>query len=341
MLHFFSLRKELAELKQTIDDIDGKVANIWLFNCVLIASMAFLPYFLLGTRLAYTHHENLSPDELLKTAWRHWPMKFIVACVMILGWMYIVNPYGRGATTVQSYLTAERIVTANTLPIYIDAEDIAHTVAGFLGWYLHLLFYFFNKLYHNDVLGSRVYRFLFGKFLFTIGLALTFSSILENESKIALFLIGFFPLSAISIIKEYGLKATQGVNLKDASLSELPGISRWQILRLEEEGIDSISTLANYRRDTLNKRLPAVLKPFISLWVDVAQLYTIIGDERYAKVKPLCQTASEFVGRVDDDEFRGALGEREILNPAEIVRLLESTFGENLLSSGDGSGKSS
>ncbi len=58
------------------------------------------------------------------------------------------------------------------MPIFIATKSLAHTVAGVLGWYLYLLTYFFRKLYYNDVVSGRVYRFLFGKFLFTFGIAL-------------------------------------------------------------------------------------------------------------------------------------------------------------------------
>jgi hypothetical protein len=322
--HFFRKQKGLAQLDSTINKIDSRIDDIWSRNSAIIALMVFLPYLLLGSRLAFAEKVGLDPNQRMAAAKRHWAMKFVVACVMALGWLYVVNPSGRATTTIQEYLNAVDIFKGETLPIFIAAKDISHTAAGFLGWYLYLLLHFFRKLYHNDVVSARVYRFLFGKFLFTYGIALTFSAVLGDESKMALFLIGFFPLSAVSILKEYGMKATKGVEGK-SPLSGLPGTSLWHITRLEEEGVDSISTLATFDLDKVEV-LPRIMRPLVRYWMDVAQLHTILGEDRYGNVKVVCQTASEFVRRANEPDFQASLKANGVENPQEIYNLLLQAF---------------
>jgi hypothetical protein len=329
LIRFLKKQKELGALSKTMTKIDKTINYIWVRNSTIIALLSLLPYLLLGSRLAFDKRIRLKSSRLYKIAHHNIWMKFIVGCVIALGWMYVINPLGRGATTVKEFLIAGNIVATGTLPIYIAAEHISHTMAGFLGWYLHLLAYFFRKLYFNDVLSSRVYRFLFTKFLFIYGLALTLSPIMGSETKPALFLIGFFPLSVLSIIKEFGLKALQGVQTEQNSLSELPAISRWQILRLEEEGIESISTLAVYDRNRLKELLPELFGPLINLWIESAQLYTVLGHKRYQKVKKICQTAGEFIQKVDNPEFVDVLkSDYEIPDSTGIVYLMKETFGK-------------
>ena len=307
------------------NEISSQINKIWLRNSIVVSIMALLPYILLGFRLAFSKNTALTDDDRFKTSWQNLPMKLILACVMVIGWLYILNPSGRGATTLDEYFIMEGVVESRTVPIYIASKELSPVLAGFLGWYLYLLQYFFRKLYFNDVTGTRVYRFLFGKFLFTYGIALVSSGI-ELEMPIAMFLIGFFPLSALTIIKEYGLKAAKGLSEGNAPLSELPGISTWYILRLEEEGIDNITTLAGCDSQSLKKALPKIMIPFIEIWIDVAQLFTVIGGDRYQKVKPFCQTASEFKSKSVDPEFKLKLEKCGVENPREIIDILARTF---------------
>ena len=326
IINFFILQKKLKTLNRIILDIDRQVSKIWKRNSIIIILMVFLPYILLGFRLTYGSYVELSLDDRNKAARQNWVMKIVVACVIVFGWMYVLNPLGRGATTIEEYFIIARVNEVKTVPIYIAATNISHTIAGFLGWYLYLLLYFFAKLYQNDVKSGRVYRFLFGKFLFTYGIALTFTAVFGNETQPIMFLIGFFPLSAVSFVKEFFLNATKGIAEGKTGLSELPSISTWHILRLEEEGIDSIPTLACSKIDQLNNRLPNVMMPLVELWIDVAQLYTILGEERYKKIRSLCQTASEFMSIAKDPEFQTRLDENEVKNPQEVVNILNHTF---------------
>lgn len=323
--NFFKRKNGSKEFDETQKYIPKRIRKIWFRNSIVISIMALLPFILIGFRLAFNKDIAITDGDRFKISYQNWPMKLILACVMVLGWMYILNPSGRGATTFDEYFIMERVVESRTVPVYIASKEISPVLAGFLGWYLYLLQYFFRKLYFNDVTGTRVYRFLFGKFLFTYGIALVSSGI-ELEMPIAMFLIGFFPLSALTIIKEYGLKAAKGLGEGNAPLSELPGISTWYILRLEEEGVDDLTTLAGCDSNMLKKALPKIMIPYVDIWVDVAQLFAILGGDGYQKIKSFCRTASVFISNSDDPQFRLRLKEGGVENPQEIVDILKRTF---------------
>ena len=74
--------------------------------------------------------------------------------------------------------------------------------------------------------------------------------------------------------------------------------------------------------------MPDLFAPLINLWVGSAQLYTVLGHERYHKVKKICQTAEGFIQKADNPEFASALkNEYEVPDPKGIVYLLKKTFG--------------
>ena len=309
--------------------IDDRVDTVWQYNAYIVSLMVLLPYLLLGSRLATINKDKIgiTNAERFNKAWQRWFMKFLVACVITFGWLYVFNPLGRGGTTMKAYLIAENVITlADTLPIYVRPESISHTVAGFLGWYLYLLLYFFGKLYHDDVLSARVYRFLFGKFLFTYGAALILSSVTQDETKMALFLIGFFPLSAISILKEYGQKAGKGLVPGTSGLSQVLGISSNSVLRLEEEGIRDVETLASTKSAQLKKYLPEMMRNDLDEWIDKAQLCSVLGGATYENISPICITASEFKLKEKDTAIMDALKAKGVENPSEILRLLRRRF---------------
>jgi hypothetical protein len=201
-----------------------------------------------------------------------------------------------------------------------------------------LIGYFFNKLVHHDVTSSRVYNLLFKKFVITYGIALILpnSGLIDDQKTAAffMFLIGLFPLTAMSILIEAASKLTSGGQNVTGNLSLLPGISRWQILRLEEEGVDSMASLANIRPKTVKENLQMIEK-LTFFWMDIAQLYTIVGHDGYQKIKNHCLTASEFVRKIDDAEFVKTIHELEgVGDAAEIARLVSKTFADTLLLEG-------
>ena len=324
---YFTVQKSLNVAQPEVSDIQPVLDRIWARNATIVSIMTLLPFVLLGHRLAFHAQLTLTDKQRVSYASRNWGMKFLVAFVIGTGWMYVVNPLGRGTTTAQEFLISRNLLASSSVPIFISTKSVVHTVAGFLGWYLYLMTYFFRKLYYNDVVSGRVYRFLFGKFLFTFGIALVATSALGDQATIALFLIGYFPLEAFSLLKEYGVKATDSEGAKGSALANLPGISRWQILRLEEEGIDSLSALAVAVRGELETSLPLLWKPLIGMWMDISRLTTVVGHEAYENLKPICRTASDFVAHVDDDEFLTELKAAGINNVREITRLLSEEFG--------------
>ena len=79
-----------------------------------------------------------------------------------------------------------------------------------------------------------------------------------EKVSLVVFMLGFFPLIAFSFIKEQAAKLTNS-KIKGGDLSILPGISRWQILRLEEEGIDTMAELAAIDKLTIVGTIPQIL----------------------------------------------------------------------------------
>ncbi len=263
-----------------------------------------------------------------------WWLKLMVASAMAIGWMYILNPYGRGASTIQQLLIGLDVFRADTLPLYIKAVISSPVIAGFLGWYLHLLSYFFVKAINEDVISARVYSLLFRKFLFTYGVALILppiQSVGESQQlSLMVFFIGYFPLSALSLLKESAGKLAQGMQPEKGQLSELTGVSRWEITRLQEKGIDSIATLAYTPPDDIKTAIPA-MAPLVDFWIDIAQLYTLLGQDNYQKVKPLCMTASEFVIKARDGAFCDAVQAAGAGDAGEVARLLVRTFADRMI----------
>jgi hypothetical protein len=136
-------------------------------------------------------------------------------------------------------------------------------------------------------------------------------------------------MSAFSLLKDAGLKMMHGAQEEKGQLQELPGISRWQILRLEEEGINSMGTLAYCCHEDLRKTIPS-MSNLIDYWVDIARLYTVLGKENYQKIKKYCRTASEFIIQAKEQSFADALLAENIINTKETARILQRMFPDSL-----------
>jgi len=307
--------------------IERRVLALWRYNSALIAAMTLLPFLLLAVRLAYDPRLGLALGERARVAAGGWQRKLLLGFVIGLGWVYTVSPLGRGASIAYDYVVSGDAISMSTLPIYVDARDfLSPTVCGFLGWYLHLLGYFFRKSYLGDVISHQVYGLFFRKLLFVYGMALIVTSVAGDQAKVLTFLLGFFPLSAFSLLKQTGVKALESAGARDSSLLDLPLISRWEALRLEEEGVETVPALAMADREQLHRVLP-VAPPVVDLWIDAARLAAVVGPERYESLRQVCHTASELVSRVGDAGFVARLrDECGIANPEEVVRMLESAF---------------
>lgn len=318
------------------ENIDATIDKIWASNAMVIVIMSLSPFLLLGGRFAYSGSIPLSYKERRDVANNGWWMKFVIALIVVYGWIYILNPNGRGAGTIEQFLIAVDLSQTDTLPMFLRGLNITPILAGFLGWYLYMLTYFFSKMANNDVASSQVYGTMLQKFLFTWGVIIVFVTVkgdagaddlIGANANLISFVLGFFPMAAFSLIKDKGLSMVQGYDKKrdQGSLTELPSISRWQILRLEEEGIDSIGALAYHPGENIRKYLPGMSK-LVDYWADIARLYAIVGAENYDKIKPYCVTGSEFVRLTTVERFRETLAEQGVHNSIEVARILERTF---------------
>ncbi len=319
-------------IDNVINKIEPRLFDIWLRYTTLISIMTILPFAMLGLKIAFRQkRKDINQTDRWQCVRHDWGMKFFAACAIATGWTYTLNPLGRAGSTLVEYLNTQDVFSDTTLPGFISIDHPPLVAVGFLGWYLHLISYFISKLYYDDVFGTRIYRFLMGKLLFTYGIAMVISTIDAEQGRITIFLIGYFPLSALTILKEFGVKVVQGGIQEKGTLSQLPSISRFQILRLNEEGIDNINMLASYPYIDELKKYQSSIAPLIDLWVDCAQLYSIVGDDCYLKIKSSCSTASEFLRLHKTPEFQSNLVELGIKNPEEIARLLKQTFNTNVL----------
>lgn len=207
LLHVFHRHQIMGtRAERTLEEeIKTKVLSIWGFQSSLIISFTLLPYVLLGSRLAFGHASKVDRETRLRAARGGFMVKLLLASVIALGWIYVLHPVGRGASLLHAYVMVEDVFSMSTLPIYIDAQNLlVPTMCGFLGWYLHLLTFFFHKFVDDDVMSTRVYGLLFRKYLFVYGIALVLSTLVTSaEGKAVMFLVGFFPLSAFSMLKQY------------------------------------------------------------------------------------------------------------------------------------------
>ncbi len=317
----------------------------WVASSLTIATLTLFPFGILGLGLALKYHRqrrqlsNLSEDgdhylNFRRIAFKDFVLKAVIGFVIAFGWLYIFNPHGQAASSINDWVQNVDIFSTDTAPNFFNFKNssIKHALAAVFGWYLYLLGYFFYRFYKSDVLGTRVYNVLFKKFLFVIGVAFIISSIgaNSNESLLLVFLIGFFPLSAVTLLTEFGNKRLS-MGEDQTSLSILHGISTWQILRLEEEGIDSISALANADSAALKMSISReVITPeMLETWIDQARLIAVIGTKRWTELNGVCERASEFVNKASlkDAAFIAKLAEKSVFNPDEISRTLQRNFG--------------
>lgn len=317
-------------------ELGEELRNIWLSNSSLIFALCLLPFLILSSRLAYSPSLHLSYKERCTAAHRNWAMKLLFAVLLVLGMKYLINLEGVVPTTINQYLLKVDMSRSISLPALIDGFTITPVIAGFLGWYIYLLTYLFGKAAVGDVVSSKVYGLMFRKLLITWGIALITGSesgvsgsadggpLFENAALIS-FLVGLFPHSAFSLLKDSGLRVLQGIKEEQGQLTELPGISRWQILRLEEEGISSMVVLAYADCSNLTNDVPS-LSAVVQYWVDISRLYAILGHEDYHAVAKQCRTASEWMLHSGQTSFAVKLGECGIGNVEEVTRLLERTF---------------
>lgn len=308
--------------------LEKQVFDIWFSNSLVISVMVLVPFAMLGSAVAFSKGLCLNYEQRLKLMFSGWWMKAIVALVVAYGWMYLVNPDGRGGSTVEQFLITADLSQSRTIPLFLRDFTVTPVIAGFLGWYLYMLTYYFSKIASGDVVSTKVYGVLLQKCLFAWGVTIVFvAAQMQENANIIAFLVGYFPMTAFSLVKDKGLSLLQGKTgqYDKGQLSELPGISRMQVMRLEEEGINSLGELAYRQRGGIDQYLPGMAK-LVDYWADIARLYSIVGEDSYAKVRTYCQTASEFIVKVEDPAFKDALAALGIYNTEEYARILVRTF---------------
>jgi hypothetical protein len=315
--------------------------NAWFSNGLFISTLSLLPFGILGLGLARRYRKEFSSDLEKKEGYtsyrrianRDFIMKYLVGLIIAFGWLYIFNPNGQAATAINNWLLTNNVIANDTAPLFFNLKDssIKHAIVAVLGWYLYLLGYFVYRFYNSDVLSTRIYNVLFKKFLFVIGVALIFSGLGagSTESMILVFLVGMFPLSAVTLLTEFGNKRLS-MGEDQTSLTTIPGISTWQVMRLEEEGIDSLSALAEADYQELSKSISSkVIKPAkLRDWIDQARLITVLGPKRWAELNGICERATVFVQEKDTAEFKAKLATKNLMNPDEIAKTLEATFAD-------------
>lgn len=315
--------KRYQSSEKTIEEVTH---GIWLVNSIFILAFALLPFLLFGVALALSKRLKHSDSARLKISNENFIMKFVVAAILCIGWMYILNPQGRGVGTIENYLIIVDLAQKETLPLYMRTT-LPPMIAAFLGWYLHLLTYFFTKITHHDVVSANVYNLLFKKFLFVYGIAIVFPAtqiVPDEQMSIAMFLLGYFPLTALSLIKEQTAKMV-GKQQNEGTLRVIPGISHWQILRMEEEGVDTMAALASCNKDRLESTIPE-MSNLLAYWIDIARLYVIVGETNYMTMRTRCMTASGFIKLFEQAEFKQYVLENKLGDPEEICDQLILAF---------------
>ncbi len=330
LITFLEREKATGRLAHIVahNEFSTKLKEMFTSKCFMISALALLPYLLLGGRLSFGERKEADRRAKARIATEDLIMKFLVALIIANGWVYVLHPIGRGASIAKDLIDKMDIISSNSLPIYIQAQNmLAPTTCGFLGWYLNLLGYFFQKFIIGDVNSTRVYGVFFKKFLLVWGIALVVSSLLQGpEGKLIMFMIGFFPLSAFSLLKEAGVKTVKGDAAQKNSLTQLPAMSRWHSIRFEEEGIDNVPALAAC--DPAAVKAAMAMKPsIVDLWIDTARLFSLIGAEKYNRLKDFCFTATEFIKKSKDADFIKILSTNcQIENPDEITRVLQESY---------------
>lgn len=306
------------------EDIAQRLHSHVRWNSLTLTLLTLLPLGLLGFGLARRHARQRLAD-VKRLAIEDWPTKFLVSLCSAFGWLYVLNPYGQGASSAYGFLKYEDVLSGDTLPIYFDANTPAlPLLAGFLGWYLHQVAYFSYRLYRGDVVSTRIYGIVFRRILFVTGMGVGFTIATDSAQVFALmFLLGYLPLSAVAMLRQFvASKLSLFTSEDQAELTVLPGMSSWDALRLEEEGIHTVPALLSLSPERQHA-LP--LHPgLLELWRGAAALCSVVGYEKYKKLKDHCVTAQEFIQRAGQPEFRAVLATSglDVHNPDEVVRML-------------------
>lgn len=328
--------------------------NGWLTNAIFIVCLTLFPFATFGSRIAANAFDKPgAASDMLRCASGVFLNKLIISAAIACGWLFVFNPLGIATSSVDTFVTDHEVLTSNSLPYLLQSSySLRPMLAAFFGWYLHFTAYAFYRARRNDVRSPRFLGVLFRKLL----LALALGSILSIDAhsggptglpeapsfgpSAVAFLFGFLPASAIAFLKDQGTRLAGGIRAASGTLSDLSALSTWEVVRLEEEGIDSLASLLVTRRKSLHGLLPESAEKVVDLWYEQAALMVAVGAERYARLSNVCQTATHFVANSADPAFQAKLkAAAAIENPAELATILREKFGRGTpadLALGDG-----
>ncbi|MBN1205587.1 MAG: hypothetical protein JXB05_11775 [Myxococcaceae bacterium] len=298
------------------------------FNLITTLCLTLLPSSLLGAGFAFRRKWTRPFLQQARLALQDWGIKFLVHAVMAFGIIYFFNPFGQGASTVYGLLKYRDLFSKDSLPIYLDATaPVRPVLVGFLGWYMHLLGYFAFRLYRMDVVSTRIYGIVFRHLIFVMGLSVSLTLTGSNQLLFLMFLVGYLPLSAMGLLKQVLLSQIPRDGDEELSLLVLPNITRFEVLRLEEEGVDNVSALLTADLDRLKAAVP-MNAGLLELWHGAASLICVVGIAKYREMRELCLTGAEFVRRVQEPGFRELLQSKVgLANPDELAALIRSMPG--------------
>jgi len=137
--YYISHRIESISVDTTIHTTENdrvikhELDNILIHNAFMIAVMALLPFLLLGSHLGFSKEMRATYSMRAAVVRKSWWMKFLIGFILAYGWVYVINPYGRGAGAIEQFLIALDLPQQDTLPVFIRDIQIKPIMAGFLG----------------------------------------------------------------------------------------------------------------------------------------------------------------------------------------------------------------
>jgi hypothetical protein len=127
-------RKKSQRVIRLVDemckDVDRHMRSILIYNSAAFIAMVLLPFFLTGDLLGKSNRIKLTYAQRKTRAMENFWLKFILSLIMAIGWIYIINPLGRGASTLYQFFIAAGIESEDTLPIYIKSQVMEPVIAG-------------------------------------------------------------------------------------------------------------------------------------------------------------------------------------------------------------------
>lgn len=240
-----------------------------------------------------------------------WPI-FMATLVITLGWLLVLLPADRGLVINQASDLSNLFLPRPT------GVNFAFLGAYFFALNISLLRYTRADLKPKAYSSITVRIFLVIILAWVIGSFLTESYVLP-----ALFLIGIFPESGVTIIREYVRKFFSNVfdAKEEYPLTHLQDIDVYDRARLADEGVTNIEGLAHHDFVDLmlETRIPV---PRLVDWIDQAILYLhLVGDNLYlSDAEPNMQADPSEPAIVKPCALRQCLASYGIRTASDFIR---------------------